>query len=86
MAVIQLTSREFRDKQAAVFDLADKGTRIIISRGKKKAYTLTPVSHEDIYFTPQMLAKIDKSIEEIKSGKAKSFKTFQDLSKHMEKK
>ncbi len=29
MGVIQITSREFRDKQAAMFALADKGEQVI---------------------------------------------------------
>ena len=35
MAVVQVTSREFRARQASVFELADKGERVIISRGRK---------------------------------------------------
>lgn len=69
MAIVQVTSREFRDKQASLFDLADKGEKIVIRRGKKKAYALTPIEEEDLYFTPEMLAKIDRSIEEAKEGK-----------------
>lgn len=69
MAIVQVTSREFRDKQASLFDLADKGEKIVIRRGRKKAYALTPIEEEDLYFTPEMLAKIDRSIEEAKEGK-----------------
>ena len=71
MAVLQVTSREFREKQKAFFDLGDKGEKIIIKRGKKQAYVLTPVDDDDLFFTPAMLAKIDKAVQEAKEGKVK---------------
>jgi hypothetical protein len=43
MAIIQTTSRKFRDKQKDFFELADKGEKILIRRGKKRAYLLTSV-------------------------------------------
>ena len=68
MAVLQITSREFRDKQKTFFDLADKGEHIVIQRGKKKSYTITPIEEDDLFFTPQMLEKIDLSIQEAQKG------------------
>lgn len=79
MAIVQVTSREFRDKQASLFDLADKGEKIVIRRGRKKAYALTPIEEEDLYFTPEMLAKIDRSIEEAKEGNVKKFSSKEEL-------
>jgi len=79
MGVLQVTSREFRDKQRAIFDLADKGEKVVIKRGKKRAYVLTPVSDDDLYFTPEVLAKIDKSIKQAKEGKVKSLKSIEDI-------
>ncbi len=72
MAIVQVTSREFRDKQASLFSLADKGEKIVIRRGKKTAYILTPVSDEDLYFTPKMLEKIDQVLQEVKEGKVRT--------------
>ncbi|MBK5247672.1 MAG: hypothetical protein JJE49_10450 [Peptostreptococcaceae bacterium] len=71
MAVLEVTSREFRDKQKNFFDLADKGEKVVIKRGKKQAYVLTPIGDEDLYFTPEMLARIDKSILQAKEGKVR---------------
>ncbi len=68
MSVLQITSREFREKQKAFFDLADKGEKVIIKRGKKQAYVLTPINDDDLYFTPEMLAKIDKAVQEANEG------------------
>lgn len=84
MAIIQITSREFRDKQASVFELADKGEKIIIRRGKRKAYTLTPVNDDDLYFSPAMLEKIDKSLQEAKEGKIHQFNNVEELDKYLE--
>ncbi len=79
MAIIQTTSRQFRDKQKDFFELADKGERVIIRRGKKQAYLLTPIDDEDIYFTPAMLDKINRSIEQVKKGKVTKIETEEEL-------
>ncbi len=39
------------------FDKADKGEQIVVLRGSNKAYTLTPVNDDDIYFTAEMVKK-----------------------------
>jgi antitoxin (DNA-binding transcriptional repressor) of toxin-antitoxin stability system len=72
MAVRHVTSSEFRNKQRSLFELADKGDEIIISRrGKKFSYKLTPLpkDDDDAYFTPRMLEKIDRSLQQAKEGK-----------------
>lgn len=58
MAVIQVTSREFRDKQKIMFDLADTGEKIIIRRGKKQAYVLVPIESTDFCLTPEAEERI----------------------------
>lgn len=68
MATIEVTSREFREKQKAIFDKADSGEKIIIKRGKKQAYVLTPISPDDLYFTPEMIEKIESSRKEAEQG------------------
>lgn len=68
MAVLNFTSREFRSQQAHVFDLADKGEKIIIRRNRKQAYTLVPIEDEDLTITPELQARIDKAREGIKAG------------------
>ncbi|MDR1004878.1 MAG: hypothetical protein LBL97_07765 [Prevotellaceae bacterium] len=70
MAVIQVTSSEFRARQAALLGRADCGDQIIISRNGKRGYMLTPIADDDdAYFTPEMLAKIDQSLQEAQEGK-----------------
>jgi hypothetical protein len=84
MAIIQTTSRQFRDKQKDFFELADKGERVIIRRGKKQAYLLTPIDDEDIYFTPAMLEKINKSIKQVKEGKVTKIETEEELTQFLD--
>lgn len=59
--MVIISSREFREKQAEYMDLADNGEQIIIQRGKNKAYSLTPVLKDDLYFSPQLVEKIRKA-------------------------
>jgi len=54
MAVLQISTREFRDRQAAMLDMADRGENVVIRRGNK-AYVITPISDDDLYFTPEIL-------------------------------
>jgi hypothetical protein len=79
MKVLQVTSRQFREKQKAFFELADKGEKIIIRRGNKKSYVLTPVDDDDLYFTPEMLAKIDKAVQQAKEGEVTYITNKEDL-------
>lgn len=55
--MLVFSSREFRQNQKMYFDKADKGEQIVVLRGSNKAYTLTPVNDDDIYFTAEMVKK-----------------------------
>jgi hypothetical protein len=81
MATLEVTSREFREKQKSIFDKADNGEQIIIKRGKKQAYVLTPISTNDLYFSPEMTAKIELSIQQIKEGNVVKVNSKEDLEK-----
>ena len=85
MSVLQITSREFREKQKAFFDLADKGEKVIIKRGKKQAYVLTPINDDDLYFTPEMLSKIDKAVQEASEGKTFAMKPGETLDEFIDR-
>jgi hypothetical protein len=84
MRIIQTTSRHFRDKQKDFFDLADRGEKVIIRRGKKQAYLLTPVDDEDIYFSPEMLDKINRSIKQVQEGMMTKIETEEELNQFLE--
>jgi antitoxin YefM len=75
-----ISSREFRQNQKKYFEKADKGEQIIVQRGKDKAYALTPVSEDDIYFNAEMVEKIKQSIEQVKEGKVQKITSPQEIS------
>jgi hypothetical protein len=83
MTILEVTSRQFRDRQKDIFDLADKGDKVVIKRGKKQAYTLTPIDEDDLYFTPEMLEKIDRSIQQAKEGKVTRISNIEELDKFL---
>jgi antitoxin YefM len=66
-----ISSREFRQNQKEYFERVDKGEQIIVQRGKDKAYILTPVSENDLYFNAEMVKKIKQSIDEVEKGVTK---------------
>lgn len=84
MAVLNFTSREFRSQQAHVFDLADKGEKIIIRRNRKQAYILVPIADEDLTITPESQARIDKAREEIKAGNCVTLSSKEELEAYLE--
>jgi PHD/YefM family antitoxin component YafN of YafNO toxin-antitoxin module len=84
MATIEVTSREFREKQKAIFDKADNGEKIIIKRGKKQAYVLTPISVDDLYFSPEMLAKIEASKKEVEKGEITKISSKEKLQEYLD--
>jgi len=84
MAVVQVTSREFRDNQAALFGLADKGEKVIIRRRKKPSYILTAVSDEDFFLSPEAEARLELSREQYKMGEVTVCKTAEEAIRHLE--
>ena len=69
MAVRNFTSREFRSRQAHVFDLADQGEKVIIRRNKKQAYILVP----------ELSARIEKARQEIRAERCVTLKNSEDI-------
>ncbi|RZK65123.1 MAG: prevent-host-death protein [Pedobacter sp.] len=67
--MLVVSSREFREKQAEYMDKLDNGEQIIIQRGKNKAYAISPITNEDIYFSQQMVQKIKNAILQEEEGK-----------------
>lgn len=79
MAIIETTSRHFREHQKDFFDMVDKGKKVVIRRGSKQAYVLTPISQDDLYFTDEMIQRIKDSEQEIKEGKGIKIKSKDEL-------
>ena len=84
MAVLEVTARQFRDKQRNFFDIADSGRQIVIKRGRKQSYILTPVDEDDFVATPELLAKIERAEQQMREGKVTVCLTYEDSLKHLE--
>lgn len=67
--MVIISSREFRQNQKHYLDKVDDGEQIIVQRGKDKAYKLTPVSEDDLYFTSEMVERIKASYQQALDGK-----------------
>ena len=78
-AMLVISSREFRQNQKMYFERADKGEQIIVQRGKDKAYALTPIEEEDLYFNAEMVNRIKESIRQVESGKTKKISTSKEI-------
>lgn len=49
-------------RKISLMDMADSGKQIIVQRGKNKAYSITPITNDGIYFSKEMIQKIEKSL------------------------
>lgn len=78
--MLVVSSKEFREKQALYMDKADEGEQIVVHRGKNKAYSLSAISEQDIYFSPKMMEQLDKSIQQATEGKVTRIRTKEELS------
>lgn len=82
--MVQVTSREFRDKQASLFKLADSGEQVVIKRRGKVSYMLTPVHDSDFVVTPELERKIEKARQDFREGKTISCRTKEELHNFLE--
>lgn len=78
--MIVISSREFRQNQKKYFERADKGEQVIVQRAKDKAYVLTPISEDDMYFNAEMVDKIKQSMLEVQQGEVKKVSTPKEIS------
>ena len=78
--MLVISSREFRQNQRIYFERVDKGEQIIVQRGKDKAYTLTPINDNDVYFNAEMIERIKQSIKQVEEGKVKKVSTPEEIS------
>jgi len=79
MVALEVSARQFREKQKSFFEIADSGRQIIIKRGRKQAYFLTPVEENDFIVTPELLAKLDNIRQRVKNGEYTECKTIEEL-------
>ena len=79
--MIEVTSREFRNRQASLLNLADQGEEVVIKRRGKTSYVLTPVKEnrvsesDEFELTDELEKDIQKSMEDLREGRYISFKS-----------
>lgn len=59
--------------------MANKKQNIEIKRGSKQADVLTPIPADELYFTPEMIAQIKESQQQINDGKGIVIRTKEEL-------
>lgn len=77
--MLVISSREFRQNQRLYFDKVDNGENVIVQRGKNKAYALTPVSEDDVYFNAEMIKRIKESAQQAKDGNYIEISTSEEI-------
>ena len=85
MAVLEITSRQFRDNQKSYFDLVDSGSQVVIRRRSRQAYALTPIDNGDLYFTPEMEAKIERAMQQIERGECTTLRTKEEIRQYLDR-
>jgi hypothetical protein len=82
MKVLEISSKEFVEKQKMFFDLAIQGVQVMIKRGKN-LFALTPVEDKDTYFTPEEISRIEESQQQAREGKVKEIKSIEELDRFL---
>lgn len=77
--MLVISSREFRQNQKMYFERVDQGEQVIVQRGKDKAYALTPVREDYLYFDAEMIKRIKESRNQAGSGKTKKVSTSKEI-------
>lgn len=84
MATDYFTSTTFRRRLAHVFDLVDQGEKVIIRRGNKQAYTITPIQEEKMEITPELQAEIEQAEADYRAGKCIVLETREELNRYLD--
>jgi hypothetical protein len=84
MATDYFTSTTFRRRLAHVFDLVDQGEKVIIRRGNKQAYTITPIQEEKMEVTPELQAEIEQAEADYRAGKCIVLETREDIDRYLD--
>ena len=79
MATVNFTTQEFTSRSDQAFDLAGKGEKVIIRRGRRRAYRLIPFTEESSGITPELQAKIDRAREEYRRGENLHFESKEEM-------
>lgn len=78
--MLVISSREFRDNQAAYFDRVDDGEEILVQRGKNRSYKISPVTEDDTLMSKEeFFARIDRALEEAERGEVIKTRSKEEL-------
>lgn len=78
--MLVVSSREFRDNQKKYFDLIDQDEKVIVQRGKNKAYILTSVNDAlKLSANPKLIEIVEQAEKEIVKGKVTEIKDPGDI-------
>ena len=83
--VLEVSAKQFREKQKNFFEIADTGRQIVIKRGMKQSYVLTPVRDNKLVLTPQLKETIERARQQMREGKYTECKTIEELNNYLEK-
>ncbi|GHV62718.1 hypothetical protein FACS1894195_4840 [Bacteroidia bacterium] len=84
METLQITSKEFADKQELFFDLAAQGAQVFIRRGENHFFVLAPIraeyvnNDEEYYFSPNEIAHIGLAQQQARKGQVTHCNTVED--------
>ncbi|MDR1130093.1 MAG: hypothetical protein LBK96_03845 [Prevotellaceae bacterium] len=84
MTALEITAKEFQEKQKSFFEIADTGRQIIIKKGRKQAYSLAPVEEDGFVVTPEIMERIEKSRQQFREGRVTVCKTRDEILRHLE--
>lgn len=82
--MLQVTSKEFREKQASWFDRADQGEQVVIRRRGKRSYMLMPISDSDMLITPELEKKIEEARKQYQNGETVSCQSQEELHRFLD--
>jgi len=77
--MLVISSKEFIDNPIPYLNRIDRGEQLILQRGKSKAYSIRSASEDELYFTPEMMEKIDRSIQQIENGECTVINNKEEL-------
>ncbi|OAV69398.1 hypothetical protein Barb6XT_00512 [Bacteroidales bacterium Barb6XT] len=84
METLQITSKKFFENPATFYDMVYTGTQIDVQKGRKRLFSIIPAQDDEEYFSPELQAKLDKSIQQAEEGKITILEAREDLLSFLE--
>ncbi|MDR1974976.1 MAG: hypothetical protein LBQ31_09995 [Bacteroidales bacterium] len=88
---VSVSTNSFKENQRSYLDLAAAGTQVILrrtSRGQKQSFAIVPIDEADddydSYFTPEVLSRLDRSLQEAERGEVVICSTDEELTHLLE--